>query len=125
MDHIKNNGAPGKNTKGAINDLYTDLDTGYRYICTAIFRDSFGGADYIWKRDEDQPDTFEIPEEFEDESDDDEDIPEKTPTAEENSEDDLEIIDLDESEPEEPVVKERPRNNYHKPYNKHYKPNKN
>lgn len=48
MSVVKGNGAPRKNTKGAVGDTYMDLETGKNYRCVSIFRDSLGYAEYEW-----------------------------------------------------------------------------
>ena len=94
MSLVKGNGAPTAKTRGAIGDLYLDVDTGTKYQCISRYRDSLGHIEINWKRCEgdDTPvvnTAVEAPEE-------------PTPVSENN---------------------DRNRNNYHKPYKPYNKYN--
>lgn len=50
MAEIKGAGKPGRNTAGAIGDIYTDTETGKRYKCTFAYRTGDNGEfDCEWK----------------------------------------------------------------------------
>lgn len=50
MAEIKGVGAPNRNTAGAIGDIYTDTETGYRYKCVFAYRTGDNGEfECDWK----------------------------------------------------------------------------
>ena len=50
MAEIKGAGAPNRNTDGAIGDIYTDTETGYRYKCIFAYRTGDNGEfECDWK----------------------------------------------------------------------------
>lgn len=48
MAAIKGKGVPNQHTKGHIGDLYTDTNTGNRYLCTFSYSDYFVDEEYTW-----------------------------------------------------------------------------
>ena len=50
MSLVKGNGAPTAKTRGAIGDLYLDVDTGAKYQCISRYRDSLGHIEINWKQ---------------------------------------------------------------------------
>ena len=48
MGTIKGQGAPLRDTKGCIGDIYTDITTGRKYKCTNSYG-VYGNFDYTWR----------------------------------------------------------------------------
>lgn len=50
MAQLKDNGVPTRKTKGALGDIYTDINTGKKYKCVFSYRDDVNGDfDCQWR----------------------------------------------------------------------------
>lgn len=102
MAEIKHSGVPDRKTKGALGDIYTDLDTGKKYKCTGSYAYNTyteSKAEYEWR---------EIKEE----------VVEKPSTPSDNNPEDKKVDQVVEPKVErrQDRPNEKPRRNYNKYY---------
>ena len=109
MGLIKRNGAPGKNTEGAVGDTYMDLETGKNYRCVSAFHDSLGGSEYDWQYTSTTDIPAEKPAPYEVKPQEEKPVSPEQEPAEQNRE----------------WSRDNNRKPYNKQYNKHYNQNRN